>query len=422
VKLGIRSLKGHRVVLATAITCLNLFSYTAYADGLEGELGLEGRYFFNDGLFGQENENISLRAQPEYDHSFESGNDDLEVILFGRWDQQDSERTHADVREASWTHVGDGWETKVGVSKVFWGVTESQHLVDIINQTDLVESPDGEDKLGQPMASLSVERNWGTIDFYVLPYHRERTFPGEDGRFRTPLVIDTDNAQYTSGAGEHRIDGAIRYSHYIGELEFAVSHFSGTSRDPLLAFNGNLLSPKLIPIYTVIDQTGLETQYIYESWLLKLEGYSRSGYGGDRYSTAVTGFEYTQVGVFDTSADIGWVAEYLFDERGEEADTFLEQDIFLGIRWTLNDEDSTESLFGVFWDPETEEQIFSVEATKRVGQEWKVTLEGRVFAGGEDLRFDPSEPINSIVVPYPNSKTYFFKDDDFVQLEITRYF
>lgn len=396
-------------------------SSLSFAEGFEAEVGLEGRYFFNEGLFGQEQENVSVRLQPEYDHSFESGDDSVELVLFARWDQHDDERTHGDIREASWTHVGDGWETKVGVSKVFWGVTESQHLVDIINQTDLVESPDGEDKLGQPMASFSIEESWGTLDLFVLPFHRARTFPGEDGRFRTPIVIDGENAQYTSGAGENRVDGAIRYSHYLGDLEFGLSHFSGTSRDPLLTFNGNPLDPKLTPIYTVIDQTGLDAQYIYESWLLKFEGYSRSGYG-DRYSTAVTGFEYTQVGIFDSNSDIGWVAEYLFDDRGEAAETFLEQDLFLGIRWTLNDAESSDALFGMFWDPESEEKIVSVEANRRIGQDWKLSIEGRAFLGGEHYDFNPGTPLTSLVVPYPNSKTYFFQDDDFVQIELTRYF
>ena len=207
-----------RLVVNAAVLTIYLIGTAAHSEGLEGEVGLEGRYFFDRGLLGQEREDVSVRIQPEYDHSFDGGDDSIEVILFGRWDQQDSERTHGDVREASWTHVGDGWETKVGISKVFWGVTESQHLVDIINQTDLVENPDGEDKLGQPMASLSVERDWGTLDFFILPYHRERTFAGEDGRFRSPVVIDTNNSIYTSGAGENRIDGAIRYSNYIGCL------------------------------------------------------------------------------------------------------------------------------------------------------------------------------------------------------------
>lgn len=398
-----------------------LLSSLVVAQSFEAELGVEGRYFFNEGLFGQEQENLSVRVQPEYGHGFESGDDSVELILFARWDQHDNERTHADIREASWTHVGDGWETKVGVSKVFWGVTESQHLVDIVNQTDLVESPDGEDKLGQPMATFSMENDWGTIDLLLLPFHRKRTFPGVEGRFRTPIVIDGENAQYTSGAGDKRVDGAIRYSHYLGDLEFGLTHFSGNSRDPLLTFNGNPLDPKLIPIYTVIDQTGLDAQYIYESWLLKIEGYSRSGYG-DRYSTAVAGFEYTQVGIFDSSSDIGWVAEYLFDDRGEAADTFLEQDLFLGIRWTLNDAASSDALFGLFWDPESEEKIVSVEANRRIGQDWKLSVEGRAFLGGEHYDFNPGTPLTSLVVPYPNSKTYFFQDDDFIQIELTRYF
>ena len=50
---------------------------------------------------------------------------------------------------------------RVGVGKVFWGVTESQHLVDIINQTDLVENIDTEDKLGQPMLETTWLQNWG---------------------------------------------------------------------------------------------------------------------------------------------------------------------------------------------------------------------------------------------------------------------
>ena len=52
---------------------------------------------------------------------------------------------------------------------MFWGVTESQHLVDVVNQTDLVENPDGEEKLGQLMVNLTVARSWGTLNLFVAP-------------------------------------------------------------------------------------------------------------------------------------------------------------------------------------------------------------------------------------------------------------
>ncbi len=78
---------------------------------------------------------------------------------------------------------------QVGLSKVFWGAAEFVHLADIINQTDGVEGFDGEEKLGQPMLRLSLFLDRGTVNAFILPWFRERTFPGKKDRLRTPLVI-----------------------------------------------------------------------------------------------------------------------------------------------------------------------------------------------------------------------------------------
>ena len=116
----------------------------------------------------------------------------LPLSPFFRYDNADSRRTHADLREAYFLlfgEIGNGeWELRVGIDQVFWGVTESQHLVDIVNQIDLVEHPNGETKLGQPMVNITYSSDWGIVEFFVLPYHRARTFPGSSGRLRLPLV------------------------------------------------------------------------------------------------------------------------------------------------------------------------------------------------------------------------------------------
>ena len=85
----------------------------------------------------------------------------ISIVGFARADSQDDERSHADLREAYWGYESDDWDVIIGVNKVFWGVTESRHLVDVINQTDLVEDIDQEDKLGQPMINIATQRNWG---------------------------------------------------------------------------------------------------------------------------------------------------------------------------------------------------------------------------------------------------------------------
>ncbi|ARU57134.1 hypothetical protein OLMES_3091 [Oleiphilus messinensis] len=393
----------------------------ASANWYKGVIGLEGRYFFQEGYRQQDNANVSVRLQPEIDYLSESGNDLFELTLFGRWDQNDENRTHFDVRDLLWTHVGTGWETKLGVGRVFWGVTESQHLVDIVNQTDWVEHPDGEDKLGQPMFKLGLELGWGNLDLFALPYFRERTYPDVDGRFGPILPIDTDNAIYAHDDEEWHTDFAVRYFNYIGQFEFAFSYFSGTGREPELRFNGNLQNPQLIPVYHTIDQAGLEAQYVYESLLLKFEGITRSG-SGDRYSALTTGFEYTQVGLFGSLTDLGWVVEYLFDDRGDRGPSIFENDWFVGWRWTMNDEASLEALIGGIWDPETNEVMYSIEASRRMGKRFKMTLEGSIFSGGHAVPDDLPGMLQSLAAPSPDYKLTPLRKDDYVQLELSYYF
>jgi hypothetical protein len=66
----------------------------------------------------------SLSFEPEIVYEWNDGNDRLTVEPFARLDAYDENRTHWDLREANWLHIGDGWDLVVGIDKVFWGVTE----------------------------------------------------------------------------------------------------------------------------------------------------------------------------------------------------------------------------------------------------------------------------------------------------------
>ena len=202
----------------------------------------------------------------------EDGKQRVSIVGFARGDLQDSQRSHADLREAFWGIDGEIWDLTVGVGKVFWGVTESRHLVDVINQTDLVEDIDQEDKLGQPMINFNFQQDYGRFEFYVLPWFRERTFPGPNGRFRPPLPVDTDNPIYESSAEDRHVDVAFRYSHFVGDLDIGVHVFDGTSREPRF-----MVAPeadRLLPVYDQMTQYGVDLQYTRDAWLWKLEAIS----------------------------------------------------------------------------------------------------------------------------------------------------
>ena len=154
-----------------------------------GSIALESRFFSQSPLdSGQRGDvSVSIAFQPEYYLEWDGRDQSFTFVPFVRWDQHDNERTHWDIRELFWLRAWEDWELSAGIRKVFWGVTESQHLVDIINQTDLVENLDGEDKLGQPMIKASWIQDWGTVEAYWMPFFRERTFPGSTRRQKPRL-------------------------------------------------------------------------------------------------------------------------------------------------------------------------------------------------------------------------------------------
>jgi hypothetical protein len=368
-----------------------------------GYLSLETRQFFDDPAYpNQDRNSVSFAIQPEYYYDWAGGRQRFAFTPFFRYDANDDERTHADIRELYWRIEWQSFLLKTGIDVVFWGVTESQHLVDIINQTDLVENIDGEEKLGQPMIELDYMSDWGTWQLYVLPYFRERTFPGENGRLRTDPFVDTDFAIYESSQEENHTDLSLRWSHYIGDWDIGLAHFSGTSREPLLVPSET--GDSLLPVYLQIDQTSLDMQATKGAWLWKLEAlYNQNEI--DNYYAFVGGLEYTYFGIGDTVIDLGLLMEYNYDDRGEQATTLYQNDIYLGLRLTGNDVASTQILAGLLVDADTQSTVFSIEAVRRIGEDWTIGLESRLFGNTEVGR-----PL------------HFLRNDDYLEIQFSRFF
>ena len=371
---------------------------------ISGYVAAQVRTFTQDPLytFQSSDPQFSAALEPEWYWAWNNRSDSFTFKPFVRADSEDSERSHFDIRELFWLHAADDWEIGLGVGKVFWGVTESQHLVDIVNQTDLVESPDGEEKLGQPMVRLTFIRDWGVIDAFWLPYFRPRTFVGAKGRLRGTLSIDTDNPVYESSAEEFHEDFALRWSHSIGLWDLGLSWFDGTAREPSFIPNP---AGTLTPYYPQISRAGLETQLTTGSWLWKLEAIYQDSSGAD-FTAATGGFEYTFVGLFESDFDLGWLMEYSWDSRDEYATSGFQNDLFVGGRLTVNDEASTELLFGIVRDLDYSGSYAGfLEASRRFGDGTKVYLEARFFDADQ-----PMDPLFQI------------REDSFLELTIEYYF
>jgi len=368
---------------------------------LSGSLHGEGKGFPDKGLYSEQHYGYgSLELAPTLTWTSQSGYTLWTFSPWGRWDPKDESRTHMDIREFSWIWHKNQYEARAGILKVFWGVTESNHLVDVINQTDVLENQDGENKLGQPLLSFGWGSSVGQWDIYYLPWMRKRAFAEKDSRFQLPYNVSSD--LYESGIKKAYPSFALRYSHYFANFEGGIYYFHGTNREPQLI-------PKLIGTniefrskYFIMDQMGVDLQYIWEALVLKLEYRYRNSNEG--FWAFVPGFEYSYYNIVSLF-DLGLLMEYSRDERGLEGYSFLQNDIFSGFRLGFNDVSSTEVLAGTFVDMELGTVYANVEASRRVHNRIVVSLEIR-----NGIYISKRDPLN------------VYRKDSYGQLDIGWFF
>lgn len=388
----------------------------------EASVELQLRSFAHRGVLGQDRWQPSAAVEFTLRQDWNAGADSITLAPFYRFDPEDDHRRRGDLREAFYSHLGPGFELHAGLRRVFWGQTESKHLVDVLNQVDLIENVDEEARLGQPMLSLVLLRDWGVLEAHVLPGFRERTFASSDGRLNGPFVIEEAKSGIR-GVAKGKVDWALRYSHLLADVELGLSWFQGTNREPdFLLVNGveGPLTPgeplRLRPQYAAMSQFGLDAALIRGNWAFKLEAIRRGGDAPTHFA-AVFGVERTLVGALGR-ADLGLLLEYLYDDRGRRTPLLsFANDVFAGIRIGVNDLADSELLAGVIVDHRSGRAVWSLEGSTRIGRHWRLTAQARAFSGESVLRAGDLAALLE-----PGRQWGALARDDYLELALTRFF
>ncbi|MEM6811437.1 MAG: hypothetical protein AAF549_03110 [Pseudomonadota bacterium] len=393
--------------IAFSALAVCVFSQTAFADvSFTPSVATELRYFPESPAYDGQLENFqpSIVFSGEGRWTSDDRRKRVRFEPFLRLDAQDNERTHFDVRELTYSQRFSDFDLLVGNGQIFWGVAESRNVVDVINQFDVVENNDETDKLGQPLIRLGKFTDIGRFEAYYLPFFRERTFPGSDGRQRTALIVDTDEAEYERGGEEFAGDFALRYKHQIDKFDIGAHVFYGTARTPFFEVSSDGL--RLVPVYQELAQGGVDVQWTSDAWLLKFEGIT-ANQSGDTFLSTVAGFEYTFFDVKQSGIDIGLLTEVLYDGRDQDetALNLFENDVFVGSRITWNDVEESELLLGAIVDWETGSTFSSIEYETRIDDNMKFEAEAQYLASP-----DNNAPLEAV------------ERDSNVTLRLTRFF
>ncbi|GIS66205.1 MAG: hypothetical protein CM1200mP4_5530 [Rhodospirillaceae bacterium] len=103
------------------------------------------------------------------------------------------------------------------------------------------------------------------------------------------------------------------------------------------------------------------------------------------YYSGVGGVEHNIYGFAGTYADLGILVEYMRDSRLTAA-TDPSENFFVGTRLALNDEADSQALAGALQDITSSTRQYFLEASQRISDGVKLTLEAQLFSAVEPKR------------------------------------
>ncbi len=369
---------------------------------VSGNAGFEHRIFPSDSTTDNSaHNNDSIYFEPSFIID-EANSFRFEAVPFYRLDQHDSKRSHFDLREFYLALSREDVELKFGLARVDWGVASSYHVINVINQTDLIEHPVYQRKLGQPMLNLNYKLDSDRLEMFLLPGFRERTFAGSRARLRLTPRVDTDQARYESGAENRHVDWAARYALKREDLNAGLYYFSGTSRDPTpLLGTARYGEQVIVPYYPTVRQVGLDAKYGLGNLSPKIEWIYRRGQGPS-FQAMIGGFEYSIKNIAGSSADLLLIGEYHYGDRGSLVTSPFDNDWFAGFILSCNDSAATQLVAGDVFDTKSDSSTPLIGFYRDLGKGFRIEIEYRGLVATAE-----THPLGSL------------RHDDFLQAQLT---
>ena len=399
-------------------TCAALFfgaaPFCTQADpvSLSGQVDVGLRHYTEDGAFeGQGDSGADPFFGARLNGAIELGAGEV-VLQFSYLRDEDNDRTFFNTQKAYYTNSFGAWDLVVGTNIENWGVSSGRTLVNVLNARNQTNQIGRSDFIGTPMVNANVFTGAGTFSLYVLADEVRDNFGGPATRQRGPFFVDDALTRYEE---DDSVDVALRYANSLslgdGALDIGVSVFDGTSREALALpgcvqserdvdaaqcdrFNAGVLAAyeagatpleaalaagpgaftSLVPYYQEIRQYGLTATYVQGDTQLRFEGIHRKT-SDDSFNAAIVGGDRTYYNAFGGEGTLIAALEYHFDHRSDrQPTTIYDNDLFLGVNYMHNDANDAKMDIGLFYDIEEASKIYTLSASRRVGNRLRVGL------------------------------------------------
>jgi hypothetical protein len=407
-----------------------------------GEIAIETRGFLDDEIMETQDYNIGTLARLEVQHTY--GKLSERVRLFTRLDVNDELRTTFIVEEAWVQYKSGNLRLRLGVDIVNWTATEAFHPVDIINARNLDGDLENFEKVGEPMAQLQLSLFSDTsVEVLLMPAYMKPRLPSSRTRqslvprglsFNDRILVDRSGKLTDDDFGPQ---AALRLRTQLGGADVSVHFVEHMDRSqPAFLFDPAINAVR--PVFMTVRHLGGTYQHPIDALLVKIEAAYRwfevpspetirdAGYvtlnddfGHRDHAAVAVGLEYGIVhesGPESTLIVEGQVVSGRNDATRVQLNSF-QQDILLGYRLALSDENSTELLVtGIADISGRGELMLSATYGQRIGDVWGLKIGARLFFAKEP-NVDPMTGAPGIP-----TGIQALRDADLIRIHLTRYF
>ena len=300
--------------------------------------------------------------------------------------EHETQRTFARLDELYLKYDYGDSSVLIGKSIKYWGALELRNIVDVFNPNELRDDLFKTNRLGVWNTSYSYYTDSGELSIVLKLKEPEQkmaafsyvyyVFPSSVSYDENLVTTKDTNSPslYITYSGstdtQYALDYAFIYEHgYDSQRYFSqLSHQRGSYVqnayvvDKFMTYNTLVLGSTLVKLealYTKVSDTELI---------------------GD-YSHIAFGFE-SALDDFEDGSTLSVLSEY-YKYTVYEDDTYtdlelfesMQDDLFIGLRYVLNNADDTEIVGGIIHDLEYDEQTYYMELESRVADYFKVALD-----------------------------------------------
>ncbi len=291
--------------------------------------------------------NSALTFQSEIKYNFNQSK--IYTKIDALKDSKDKNRDYFHLNELYYSKSFDDFDLDIGKKVIFLGALEANNIVDIFNRQNFQKDPLSKNKKGAIMANLNYFfENESILRLYIKGFEEDIKLGSKNSPYY-PFTSDYDeNVKFTNEYEKPSFLATYTstYDEDIGaDISFGL--FKGYDENIIFKSKNSIINPYLFQsskIFTyntfVIDSTLYKFEASYTkpkaNKIIKIDDFYQ--FGG--------GLEYTMEQIYKNH-NLGLIAEYY---KSDKNDLIFDNDLFLALRYSLNDQDSSEFLLGFIKD------------------------------------------------------------------------